>query len=122
MKKNEIIQLANEYKIKYSLIEPNLKYGFEYIEECRDAVFAEKKISLNDFQEKDFERDLEYITDLYKAYEVRFENAKIELDNTLVLESNQSESMSYEELSDKMLTLIEEVGNLAKALKELKKK
>lgn len=119
-KQSEIIVQSKKYKIKYSLIEPNLKYGFEYKAECNDAIFINKKININNFKEEEFERDIEYITNLYKAYEIRYENA-------LILSSDDTEqktliknTIDYEEINRRMLTLIEEVGNLAKAIKELK--
>ena len=111
-KQAEVFELAKEYIMKYSLLEPNLKYGFEYKTDCYDAIFINKKISIKNFNEEEFDRDLVYITDLYKAYEVRFENAVI---------AQTKSKMSYEELNKKMLILIEEVGNLAKAIKELGK-
>lgn len=120
-KQAEIFELAKEYKMKYSLIEPNLKYGFEYKADYYDAVFIEKKISMRDFNEEEFERDLSYITDLYKSYEVRFENAIISLNNNDDMEEVTKKESTYEELNERMLKLIEEVGNLAKAIKELRK-
>lgn len=115
----EILEAAKEYKIKYSLIEPNLKYGFEYLNNCHDAKFIEKRINIKEFNEDEFKKDLEYITDLYKSYEVRFENSSISMlddENAPVL---QNKKISYMELNERMLALIEEVGNLAKAIREL---
>ncbi len=112
-KKNEIQELSKGYRIKYSLIEPNLKYGFEYE---NDAIFIKKKIKMADFKEEEFDRDLNYITDLYKAYETRFENAMISTTDNIKSVQN---TINYEELNERMLTLIEEIGNLAKAIKEL---
>ena len=119
-KQNEIFEQAKELKVKYSLIETNLKYGFEYKEDSYDAVFIEKKINIKNFKEEDFERDLEYISGLYKEYETKFENATIissENKNTVTTK----EQITFEEINERMLTLIEEVGNLAKALKNFKK-
>ena len=112
-KKNEIQELSKGYRIKYSLIEPNLKYGFEYE---NDAIFIKKKIKMADFKEEEFDRDLNYITDLYKAYETRFENAMISTTDNIKSVQN---TINYEELNERMLTLIEEIGNLAKVIKEL---
>lgn len=112
-KKREIQELAKGYRIKYSLIEPSLKYGFEY---DNDAIVIKKKFKMADFKEDEFDRDLNYITDLYKAYETRFENAMISTTQTI---KNVQNKITYEELNERMLTLIEEVGNLAKAIKEL---
>ena len=120
-KQSEIFELAKEYKIKYSLIEPNLKYGFEYVADCYDAIFIKKKINIKKFKEEEFQKDLEYITDLYKAYEVRFENATISLTPTQEIQLIKNKEITYEELNEKMLTLIEEIGNLAKEIKKLKK-
>lgn len=120
-RQQQVLDLAKDYKSKYSLIEPELKYGFQYKADCHTAVFIEKKINLNDLDEKDFQRDLEYITNLYKAYEIRFENAAIEMTESEDIELPSRNKMTYEEINQKMLTLIEEVGNLAKAIKELGK-
>lgn len=117
----EIFELVKEYKMKYSLIEPNLKYGFEYKSDYYDAIIIEKKVNMRDFNNEEFERDLEYITSLYKSYEVRFENAIISLSGNEDIKLLGTQGATYEELNERMLTLIEEVGNLAKAIKELKK-
>lgn len=119
-KKSEIFELAKDYKIKYSLIEPDLKYGFEYKADCSEAIFIEKKIRMESFDEEEFDRDLEYITDLYKAYEIRFEHAILSIKENANKKLGQGTKVTYEELNEKMLCLIEEVGNLAKAIKELK--
>lgn len=118
-KKREIEELAKEYIIKYSLIEPKLKHGFEYKDE---AIFIKKTIKTNAFSEEEFNRDLKYITDLYKAYEIRFESAIIPLQESINLEPIAKEQITYEEINSRMLALIEEVGNLAKAIRELDKK
>lgn len=120
-KQGELLEITKDYKMKYSLMEPNLKYGFEYITDRYDAIFIEKRINISGFTEEEFHRDLKYLTDLYKAYEVRFENAPMAL-----IENNEADlltksKISYEELNEKMLSLIEEVGNLARAIKELGK-
>ena len=78
-KQSEIFELAKEYKIKYSLIEQDLKHEFEYEQDYYNAIIIKKKININNFDEEKFEEDLEYIVDLYKKYEVRFENATISL-------------------------------------------
>lgn len=117
-KQAEILELSKEYKIRYSLIEPNLKYGFEYNQNCYDAIIIIKTINIKDFKDEEFQKDLEYITDLYKAYEVRFENATIEIAEDKDIKFLPKHNMSYDELNEKMLTLIEQVGILAKELKE----
>lgn len=121
-KQSEVYELAKEYKIRYSLIEPTLKYGFEYKQDCHDAMFIKKKYEFRNFNEKEFERDLEYITELYKKYEIRFEQSSITLGARTILDSSLKEEMNYEELNRRMLSLIEEVGNLAQAIKELGKR
>ena len=113
-KKAEVFELAKEYKIKYTLIEPNLKYGFEYKTEY-DAVV------IRNFNEEDFERDLKYITDLYKEYETRFENATISQNYNEYEESPLKTQITYEEINENMLTIIEKLGNIATLMKELKK-
>lgn len=118
-KQNEVFEQAKELKIKYSLIETNLKNGFEYKEDCYDAVFIEKKINIKDFKEEEFEKDLEYISELYKEYEMKFENATI-LPSKNKTSATTTKQITYEEINEKMLMLIEEVGNLAKTLRELK--
>ena len=54
-KKREIQELAKGYRIKYSLIEPSLKYGFEY---DNNAIVIKKKFKMADFKEDEFDRDL----------------------------------------------------------------
>lgn len=119
-RKTEIIELAKQYKIKYSLIEPNLKNGFKYKEDCYDAIFIIKKIDMKKFKEEEFEKDLKYITDLYKAYETRFENATILATESKKIASSSKSTITNEEINERMLALIEEVGNLARELKERK--
>lgn len=119
-KQAEIYELSKGYRIKYSLIEPNLKYGFEYITSCNEAIFINKKISIKNFNEEEFKRDLEYITDLYKAYEARFENATvISIKDVKVKELDKSK-MSFELINEKLLVLLQEVGDLAKEIRELR--
>ena len=120
-KQVEIFDLSKEYKIRYSLIEPNLKYGFEYESDCYNAIIIKKKINIKNFKEDEFDRDLKYITDLYKEYEVNFENAIISLpENNDITEISSKDEISYEQINEKMLALIEEVGNLAKEIRELR--
>ena len=120
-KQVEIFDLSKEYKIKYSLIEPNLKYGFEYESDCYNAIIIKKKINIKNFKEDEFDRDLKYITDSYKEYEVNFENAIISLpENNDITEISSKGEISYEQINEKMLALIEEVGNLAKEIRELR--
>lgn len=119
-KRDEIFELSKGYKIKYSLIEPNLQYNFEYKEGSYNAVFIEKRINIKTFEKEEFERDLEYITDLYKAYEKRFENSTINLSENEKFQYHGENEISYEELNNRMLDLMEEVGNLARMMKELK--
>lgn len=121
MKLQQIYDTGKEYKIKYSLIEPTLKYGFSYIADCYSAVFIEKKYNIKNFNEEEFERDLEYITDLYKAYEARFENITVPFATIEEEKQIEKNKMTYEEINEKMLMLIEQVGNLAKAIREMQK-
>lgn len=120
-KREEIFQLVKEYKIKYSLIEPKLKRNFEYKEDGYDAMFIMKRINMKEFQEEEFEADLKYITDLYKAYETRFENATIIPAESKQVEEPFKNAVSYDALNEKMLTLIEEIGNLAREIKQMRK-
>lgn len=120
-KQSEIIEIAKEYKTKYSLIEPNLKYGFEYLADCYDAIFIKKKINIKKFDEEEFESDLKYITDLYKTYEVKFEKATISLTSNKEEQLPINNEKTYEELSERMLSLMEEIGDLAKEMRKLRK-
>lgn len=117
LKTAEVIEKSKEYKIKYSLIEPNLKNGFEYKPDSTEAIIIEKRIKLSDFDEAEFNNDLTYITNLYKAYEVRFENATLSETDSKSREVSEKKQMQYEELNQRMLELIAEVGNLAQAIK-----
>ena len=119
LKTAEVIEKSKEYKIKYSLIEPNLKNGFEYKPDSTEAIIIEKRIKLSDFDEAEFNNDLTYITNLYKAYEVRFENATLSETDSKSREVSEKKQMQYEELNQRMLELIAEVGNLAQAIKDL---
>ena len=119
-KQSEIFDLAKQYKIKYSIIEQNLKYGFEYQSNCYDAIIIKKKININNFKEEEFDRDLKYITDLYKSYEVRFENSSISLAENEDTQIQVKNKITYDQINERMLKLIEEIGNLAKAIKDLK--
>ena len=57
---------------------------------------------------------LENITNLYKEYESRYGNA--------VFNNLSTNEITYEEINERMLQLIEEVGELSKAIRELGKK
>lgn len=116
----EIYELEKQYKTRYALIEPKLKYGFSYNTDCYSAIIISKRIDMRRFEEREFKRDLEYITNLYKEYEVRFENVILPIGETKEVIPKQT--ITYEEINKKMLSLIEEVGNLAKAIKELEDK
>ena len=120
-KKAEVLELTKQYKIRYSIIEASLQCGFEYNQNGYDAIIISKTIHINDFEEEEFEKDLQYITELYKAHEVRFENAIIKenISNQEQIVSNSK--MTYKQLNEKMLTLIEQVGILAKEIKEFSK-
>lgn len=103
------------------MIEPKLKRNFEYKEDGYDAMFIMKRINMKEFQEEEFEADLKYITDLYKAYETRFENATIIPAESKQVEEPFKNAVSYDALNEKMLTLIEEIGNLAREIKQMRK-
>lgn len=112
-RQSEILEQTKEYILKYSLIEPELKNGFEYSQECYEAIVVIKLISIKEFNDDKFNEDLKYIINLYKEYETRFEKSTAN-----IVDNNK---ISYEELNDKMMHLIEEVGELAKAIRELNK-
>ena len=120
-KQLEIYELAKEYKVKYSLVEPNLKYGFKYNEDYIDAILIKKIIDKRNYEEEEFEKDLEYITNLYKEYETRYVNSLVLVEENIKIETTPENKITYKEINEKMLTLIEEVGNLAKTIKELGK-
>lgn len=120
-KQSEILELAKEYKVKYSLIEPNLKYEFEYSDYTYHAIVIQKNIKIADFKEEEFQRDLEYLTNLYQEYEVKFENATIPLQQGTQMSLLEKDQMTYEEINERLLKLIEEAGTLAKALRQLSK-
>ena len=119
-KKEEVFELAKEYKMKYSLIEPNLKYGFEYSTKSYDALVLIKKINIKNFDEEEFKKDLEYITTLYKEYEVRFQDAPNSLLENKASEIQVVNRITYEEINQRMLDIIEQIGTLAEAIKNLK--
>lgn len=118
-KQSEVFELARQYKIKYAIIEPNLKYEFSYNTENYESVIIKKEINMKNFDEEEFARDLEYITNLYKSYEVRFENAMIPTKEIEKLDIVSKEVITYEEINKRMLSLIEQVGNLAEAIRNL---
>lgn len=42
-KKKDILELSKEYRLKYSLIEPNLKNGFYYVADGYEPYIVRKK-------------------------------------------------------------------------------
>ena len=120
-KKNEILELSKEYKLKYSLIEPTLKNGFSYVTDGYEPFIIRKKIKMNNFKDADFVRDIKYITDLYKTYETRFENAIISATDEKTEEAIKERTKKYEQLNERLLDLIEEAGNIAKEIKKIKR-
>ena len=121
LKQAEIFELSKEYKIKYSLIEPNLQNGFEFLADSASAIIIEKKINMAQFDEQEFDKDLLYITDLYKKYETRFENATIDFTENKTQEISENQKVQIEEINKKMLDVLEQMGEIAKALKNLYK-
>ena len=119
LKTSDIIDKTKEFKIKYSLIQPNLLRGFEFKPDSSQAIIIEKKYILSSFDEQIFNTDLVYLTDLYKAYEIRFENATLSKTESKSREVSEKKQMQYEDLNQRMLELIAEVGNLAQAIKKL---
>ena len=61
-------------------------------------LLLKKRIKLSDFDEAEFNNDLTYITNLYKAYEVRFENATLSETDSKSREVSEKKQMQYEEL------------------------
>ena len=121
-KKKDILELSKEYRLKYSLIEPNLKNGFYYLADGYEPYIIRKKIKMSNFKDSDFVKDIKYITDLYKAYETRFENAIILSKGQKTEEALKERTKHYEELNQRLLNLIEEAGNIAKEIKKIKRK
>ena len=76
---------------------------------------------MSNFKDSDFVRDLKYITDLYKTYETRFENAIISSTDEKTEEAIKARAKKYEQLNERLLNLIEEAGNIAKEIKEIKR-
>lgn len=77
---------------------------------------------MSNFKDSDFVKDIKYITDLYKAYETRFENAIILSKDQKTDEALKERTKHYEELNQRLLDLIEEAGNIAKEIKKIKRK
>ena len=113
-KQSEVLELAKDYRMKYSFIEAELDKGFKYNEDCYDALIIEKEINIKDFSDAEFEEDLIYITNLYKEFENQY--------GTAIFKTFGSNEITYEEINERMLQIIEEVGELARAIKELGKK
>ena len=113
-KQSEVLELAKDYRMKYSFIEAELDKGFKYNEDCYDALIIEKEINIKDFSDAEFEEDLIYITNLYKEFETQY--------GTAIFKTFSSNEITYEEINERMLQIIEEVGELARAIKELGKK
>ncbi|MFR2570704.1 MAG: hypothetical protein ACLS90_03245 [Clostridia bacterium] len=118
-KKKTIEEEAKEYKMKYAMLEPQLKHDFEYCEENSNGIIIKKKYYINYFNEKEFEKDLNYLSNLYKKYESRFDKVVTLENNT---KKNIDKNITYEEINKRMLELIEEVGELAAAIKKMSKK
>ncbi len=81
-------------------------------------MFIQKKININNFKEEDFQRDLEYISELYKEYEARYGSLGDPIEENK--NANNINSVTYEQINEKMLDIVEEIGKLAEAIKELK--
>lgn len=119
---SEILELEKEYKMKYFLIETKLKYGFAFNTKQGEAIIIIKNTNIANFEEEEFKKDLKYITDLYKTYEVRFENAKFEEKENKEIEDLEERKITNEEINQKMMMLVEEVGKLAKEINKLNSK
>ncbi|MCI8519569.1 MAG: hypothetical protein HFJ51_05880 [Clostridia bacterium] len=119
---SEILELEKEYKMKYFLIEAKLKYGFAFNTKHGEAIIIIKNTNIANFEEEEFKRDLKYITDLYKTYEVRFENAKFQEKENQEIESIEEKKITNEEINQRMIMLVEEVGKLAKEINKLNSK
>lgn len=115
-KQAEILELEKQYKMKYFLIETKLQHGFEFNPKHGGAIIIIKKTNIANLEENEFKKDLEYITNLYKEYEMRFENSTFEENKTI---ENLQEKITKEEINRKMLMLIEEVGKLAREINRL---
>lgn len=125
-KQAQILIEAKEYMHKYMLIEPILKQGYKYNDNPRDAFIIKKQIQLKDFKDEEFLQDLYYLADLYKKYEKKYELAvfkenkeKLKTDITENTNMNKYELMR---INQTMLSLVEEIGILAKEIQELNAK
>ncbi len=120
-RQSQIIVEAKEYAHKYMTIESNLKRKYMYMPNPKDAIIIKKQIFLKDFTDKEFTEDINYLSNLYKTYEKKYELA-------IFKENKQSETKAnikkydIEEMNKTLLSLVEQVGNLAKEIQELNSK
>lgn len=84
-----------------------------------EAVFIKKDIKIKDIDEENIKSDLLYLTNLYKKYENKFENAIIKINDIQDKKISGGQDITIQELNKTMLTLVEEVGKLAEMMKKL---
>ena len=72
LKKKEVNQKKNNLIDKLKTIEYNLKRGFEYESLYVNATVISKAIKLNDIDNDEVKKDLDYLANIYKEYNKQF--------------------------------------------------
>ena len=109
---------------KYMLIESDLKNGFIYNDNPKDAFIIKKQIQLKEFKDEEFLEDLYYLSNLYKSYERKYELAVFKEVEEKTDEDEKMNVNKYDlaRMNQTMLSLVEEMGRLAKEIQELNSK
>ncbi len=125
-KQSQILVEAKEYISKYMLIESDLKCGYQYNDNPKDAFIIKKQVQLKEMKDEEFLEDLYYLSDLYKSYERKYELAvfkeNTEKQKTNINEKTNINKYDLARMNQTMLSLVEEMGRLAKEIQELNSK
>lgn len=123
-KQSQVLVEAKEFMHKYMLIESDLKNGFIYNDNPKDAFIIKKQIQLKEFKDEEFLEDLYYLSNLYKSYERKYELAVFKEVEEKTDEDEKMNVNKYDlaRMNQTMLSLVEEMGRLAKEIQELNSK
>ena len=123
-KQSQVLVEAKEFMHKYMLIESDLKNGFIYNDNLKDAFIIKKQIQLKEFKDEEFLEDLYYLSNLYKSYERKYELAVFKEVEEKTDENEKMNVNKYDlaRMNQTMLSLVEEMGRLAKEIQELNSK
>lgn len=117
-KQDEIIQLTKQYINRYYMIEPELNREFKFSNNFTSGIIIVKNIKIENVENESIKADILYLSDLYKKYEKKFENAIIDVEEKDIIKNDEKE-MELKEINKRMLEIIEEIGKLAEVMKKL---